>query len=268
MILPRMMSEEQRRCLWAWRRGFQGRDVEGHRRESGRVQAVPRVPFSGGSVVSLGKSQNIGARSDVRPRLCKPRLVQKGRAQNWPGCRFMDRQKPVGKSHPKKSRQGLSKSTSAQPNRGTTAGRALEALICPSPTRNGTRYSFLCEQRLASGPQQMRIVYSLARLWITSAAAGLHVSFPTGSPFLSFWRGDAASFDKPRQLQQSASHSAPGYWRRACPLEQKQKPHMHRFLGGARTGTWEYYSSLRSSWGCSLRGPVRGMVTPMFKRSS
>lgn len=180
------------------------------------------------------------------------------RAQNWPGCRLQvpGQTETSGEVSPKKKSTGPVKEHFSPAKQGHTSWKSARSLhTCPSPTRNGTRYSFLCEQRLASGPQQMRIVYSLARLWIiTSAAAGLHVSFPTGSPFLSFWRGDAASFDKPSQLQQFASHSASGHWRRACPLEQKQKTHMHRFWGEHGTGTWEYYSTLRPSRSGSLRG--------------
>ena len=108
----------------AWRRGFQGRDVEGHRREH-RVQTVPlQAGMSSASVnppILESDRSNIRA-SFLQATVCEKKSLELARLQ-VSGQLETSRER---RRLTKKSQQGLSKSTSAQQNRGTPAGRALE----------------------------------------------------------------------------------------------------------------------------------------------
>jgi hypothetical protein len=231
MILPRMMSEEQRRCILAWRRGFQGRDVEGRRQEY-RVQTVPlQVGMSSASVNPQYWSL-IGSQASFLQELWLVQIEELRTGQvagSW-----TDRNHLVEASHQKKVNRDCQRALQPSKQGHTNwEGARRPNVLVQLTMEHGI--PFHASGDWPRGLNKCAIANALARLWMARLPDFTCRSQPAAR-FCLFGGVMQHPTTKPRQLRRSAGHSAAGHWRRACPLDQKQKFHMHRFLGETRHG--------------------------------
>jgi hypothetical protein len=183
------------------------------------------------------------------------------RAQNWPGCRFLDREKPPsGGVSPKKVNRDCQRAL--QPSKqGHTSweGARRPNVLVQHTMEHGI--PFHASGDWPQGLNKCAIANALARLW-TARLPDFTCRSQPAARFCLF--GGVMQHPTTSRANSDGRRSTQrlGIGDVHARLIKSRNSICIVSWGRHGTGTWGYYSSLRASWGGSLRRHVRDMATP------